>query len=116
LEGLGLDGTIISHWITKKYGGRLRTGFSSSGQGPVVESYKHVNELPGSIKGRTFSLVPDPLLASQEGLCCMELVLCWLLPCTHRISKSGKELTIQQTKEIISSNITSLYLEYKFFW
>jgi hypothetical protein len=40
----------------------------------VVSSFEHGNEPSGSIKGREFLDQLSILLASQEGLCSMELV------------------------------------------
>lgn len=40
-------------WILKRQNVRVWTGFVS-GQGPVVDSYEHGNELPNSKKDKKF--------------------------------------------------------------
>jgi hypothetical protein len=49
--------------------------WSGSGYRPVVGSYDHSNEPLGSIKGGKFLDQLSILLASQEGLCSMALVI-----------------------------------------
>jgi hypothetical protein len=53
--------------------GRNGINFSGSGEGQVAGSCECGNEPSGFIK-RGISLLAEDLLASQEGLCSMELV------------------------------------------
>jgi hypothetical protein len=50
------------------------TGSSGSGYGPVAGSYEHGNEPSSSIKGGEFLYYLSVLLASQTGLCSLQLV------------------------------------------
>jgi hypothetical protein len=53
---------------------KYRLNSSGSGWGPVEDSSEHDNKHSGSIKDREFIDKLSVLLASQEGLCCIELV------------------------------------------
>jgi hypothetical protein len=72
MEDLSVDGRI--KWILKKQGGRVWIGFIwlRIGKGGKLGSCECGSEPSSSIKGRNF--LTEQLLASQEGLCSMELV------------------------------------------
>jgi hypothetical protein len=54
LKDLCIGRRKISEWILGKYGGRVRTDLSVSGQEPDAGSCEHDKELSGSIKGGEF--------------------------------------------------------------
>jgi hypothetical protein len=58
-----------------KWDGRVWTGFKWFKYGPVAGSCGHGNEPSGPIKDRGNSWLTERLLASQEGLWCMELII-----------------------------------------
>jgi hypothetical protein len=72
LEDGGVDGRIILRWIFKKRDGEARTG--SIGRSIGTGFCDRCNEPLGSIKCGEFLFQFREFLASQEGICCMELV------------------------------------------
>jgi hypothetical protein len=53
-EDLGIDGKMVFHWISREIEWEGVTWMRVSGYEPVVDSYKHGNELSGSIKNGEF--------------------------------------------------------------
>jgi hypothetical protein len=74
LEDLDVDGRIILEWLLKKYVGKLWNGFTWLSIGT---SYKVLWTRWWTFRFHErlgISLLAEQLLASQEGLCSMELV------------------------------------------
>jgi hypothetical protein len=67
----GIEGRIILKWIKQVW--RVCVRFIWLRKGLVADSCEHGNAPPGSIKGMKFLDQLSVLLASQEGLCSMEL-------------------------------------------
>ena len=80
LEGLGVDGRIILQLVFKMYDGGDEPDWS--GEGQVASCCEHDNELSSSIKygGFFFFFATCGTLASQEGLCFVELLVGYLIP------------------------------------
>jgi hypothetical protein len=74
LEDLDIYERIKLKWILGKWGFGCGLDSSGSGEGLVVGSSEHCNELSGAIKGREFLHYLSILLATQGGLNSMEFV------------------------------------------
>jgi hypothetical protein len=75
LEDLDVDRRIISKFILKEQCARVWTGLFVSGYGPVAGSSEHDNGPSGSIKGGGIVGLVGLLVASQQGLYSMDLLI-----------------------------------------